>query len=155
MANGKPKDGKAAALRRDGTLNPRPKDVVDQLFQENEFFDARDLVQVKYEMLRQVRVDKSSVSQSAHAFGLSRPSYYQAQAAFEEAGLAGLAPEKRGPKQGHKLTPEVLEFVEQIRIDQPSLKPAEVVGLIQERFDRHVHPRSIRRALLRQKKKRL
>ena len=155
MANGKPKDGKAAALRRDGTLNPRPKDVVDRLFQENEFFDARDLVQVKYEMLRQVRVDKSSVSQSAHAFGLSRPSYYQAQATFAEAGLAGLAPEKRGPKQGHKLTPEVLEFVEQIRIDQPSLRPAEVAGLIEERFDRHVHPRSIRRALLRQERKRL
>ncbi|HUK16846.1 MAG TPA: helix-turn-helix domain-containing protein [Bryobacteraceae bacterium] len=90
------------ALRRDGTLNPRPKDVVDRLFHENEFFDAKDLVQVKYKMLRQVRIDKSSVSQSAHAFGLSRPSYYQAQAAFAGAGLAGLVPEKRGPKQGHK-----------------------------------------------------
>jgi hypothetical protein len=87
MANGKPKDGKLAALRRAGTLNPRPKDVADRLFQENEFFDARDLVQVKYEMLRQVRVDKSSVSQSAESFGFSRPSYYQAQAAFEEADM--------------------------------------------------------------------
>ena len=155
MANGKSRDGKTAALRRAGTLNPRPKDVVDRLFHENEFFDAKDLVQVKYEMLRQVRVDKSTVSQSAHAFGLSRPSYYQAQAAFAEAGLAGLVPEKRGPKRGHKLTPEVLEFIKQTRIDQPSLKPAAVAGLIEERFERRVHPRSIRRALLRQEKKRL
>lgn len=103
-------------------------------------------------MLRQVRVDKSSVSQSAESFGFSRPSYYQAQAAFEEAGLAGLVPEKRGPRQGHKLTPEVLEFVKQTRADQPSLKPADVARLIEERFARHVHPRSIRRALLQQKK---
>jgi hypothetical protein len=34
----------------------------------------RDLVQVKYEMLRRVRVDGHSVSQSATGFGLSRPS---------------------------------------------------------------------------------
>jgi transposase len=155
MANGKPKDGKVAALRRTGTLNPRPKDVADRLFQENEFFDARDLVQVKYEMLRQVRVDKTSVSQSADSFGFSRPSYYQAQKAFEEAGLAGLVPEKRGPRQGHKLTPEVLEFVKQARADQPSLKPADVARLIEERFDRRVHPRSIMRALLQQEKKRI
>ena len=155
MANGKPKDGKVAALRRDGTLNPRPRDVTDRLFEENEFFDARDLVQVKYEMLLQVRVDKSSVSQSAESFGFSRPSYYQAQVAFEEAGMAGLVPEKRGPRQGHKLTPEVLEFVKQTRAAQPSLKPTDVARLIEERFDRRVHPRSIRRALIHQEKKRL
>lgn len=155
MVNGKPKDGKAAALRRYGTLNPRPGDVSDRLFQENEFFDARDLVQVKYEMLRRVLVEKLSVSQSAEDFGFSRPSYYEAEAAFEKTGVAGLIPEKRGPKQGHKLSPEVLEFVQKRRAEQPSLKAADIAHLIAERFDCHVHPRSIRRALLQQEKKRL
>jgi hypothetical protein len=45
---------KTQALRQSGTFNPRPQDVRDELFQEKEFFDARDLVQVKYEMLRRV-----------------------------------------------------------------------------------------------------
>jgi len=89
MAGRKGEDGKRAALQRQGTLNPRPQDVTDPLFQEHEFFDARDLVQVKYEMLRRARLDKASVSRSASAFGFSRPSFYQAQKDFARDGLPG------------------------------------------------------------------
>jgi hypothetical protein len=63
------KQSKRDALKRHGTLNPDPAVVTDALFQTGNFFDADDLVQVKYEMLRRVRVDKQSVSQSASAFG--------------------------------------------------------------------------------------
>ena len=42
-------------------------------------------------------------------FGLSRPTFYQAEAAFEQDGLAGLLPQPRGPKSAHKLTPEVMK----------------------------------------------
>ena len=59
MPSRKREDSKRVALQRQGTLNPRPQDVTVPLFQENEFFDARDLVQVKYEMLRRVRLDKA------------------------------------------------------------------------------------------------
>ena len=64
-------------------------------------------------MLRLVEVDKTPISQAAKAFGFSRPSFYQAQDAFEQAGLAGLLPQKRGPRSGHKLTPELMSFVAQ------------------------------------------
>jgi hypothetical protein len=73
MPSGIKQDGKQAALRQNGALNPHPQHVTDRLFQENEFFDARDLVQVKYEMLRRVRVERAPVSQSAAAFGFSPP----------------------------------------------------------------------------------
>lgn len=98
------KQSKRDALKRQGTLNPNPAIVTDALFQTGDFFDAEDLVQVKYEMLRRVRVDNQSVSQSASAFGFSRPTYYQAEEDFQRDGLSGLLPEKRGPRQGHKLT---------------------------------------------------
>ena len=49
-----PPDPKSLALRQQGCLNPHPERVSDELFQTREFFDARDLVQVKYEMLRRV-----------------------------------------------------------------------------------------------------
>ena len=78
---------KIQALRQSGTLNPRPQQVRDELFQEKEFFDARDLVQVKYEMLRRVSQEGHSISQAAASFGFSRPSFYQAQSAFEAGGL--------------------------------------------------------------------
>jgi len=152
MPSGKKQDSKRAALRQNGALNPRPQDVTDRLFQENEFFDSRDLVQVKYEMLRRVRVERVPVSQSAAAFGFSRPSYYQAQIDFEQEGLVGLIPQKRGPRQAHKLNTEVLDFVVQAQAKQPAPRFGELARRIEERFGFPVHPRSIERALSRRKK---
>ena len=111
------------------------------------------MVQVKYEMLRQVHIDQSSISESAQVFGSSRPSFYQPQAAFQQIGVIGLLPHKRGPQAGHKLTAEVMEFVVQQRTDDPSLLPAQLAEAIQRRFRLQVHPRSIQRRLLRQKKR--
>src|ERR1700756_5975953 len=45
-------NAKEAALAESRTLNPRPEAVHDEQFASSEFFDARDLVQVKYEMVR-------------------------------------------------------------------------------------------------------
>ena len=50
-------DPKVEALRAARTLNPRPEAVGDERFAADGFFDARDVVQVKYEMVRRVRVD--------------------------------------------------------------------------------------------------
>lgn len=145
---------KRQTLRRHGTLNPQPEAVTDPLFHHSDFFDPDDLVQVKYEMLRQVHVDNNSISESARVFGFSRPSFYQAQSAFQQNGVFGLLPHKRGPQGGYKLTTEVMEFVAQQRSDDPSLTPEQLAEAIQKRFRIQVHPRSIQRCLLRQKKRR-
>jgi transposase len=109
-------------------------------------------MQVKYEMLRQVHIDKSSISESAQAFGFSRPSFYQAQAALQKDGVFGLLPHRRGPQAGHKLTAEVMKFVTEQRFADSSLTPEQLAEAIQRRFRIQVHPRSIQRRLLRQKK---
>ena len=152
------KDPKVAALRKEGVLNPAPAKVRDLKFREDEFFDPRDLVQVKYEMLRRVRVDKQAITESAAAFGFSRPSFYQAQFAFEQAGLSGLIPKKPGPRRAHKLSDEVMQFVIALLSSDAALGAADLAHQVQDRFGRKVHPRSIERALARrqaeQKKKR-
>jgi transposase len=147
-----PRQTKRSLLREQGTLNPRPKAVRHESFRDSEFFDSEDLLQVKYEMLRQVDVDKQPISQAAKTFGFSRPSFYQAQAAFQEAGLAGLLPQKRGPRSGHKLTPELMQFVAQLRFAESTISSAQVAERIAQRFNVSVHPRSIDRQLQRQKK---
>lgn len=148
-------DPKTEALRRQSSLNPHPESVTEPLFHGSDFFDARDVVQVKYEMLRRVRVEARPITESAAAFGFSRPSFYQAQSAFELAGLSGLVPKKPGPRRSHKLSAEVVLFLEQLRSEDPSLRPADLAERVLERFDLKVHPRSIERALARPKKKRL
>ena len=154
MGRSKSPPDKLEALRRRGALHPRPQRVHDPLFAENEFFDARDLVQVKYEMLRRVEVEQWPVSRSARVFGLSRPSFYQARTAFRRDGLAGLLPRRRGPRRAHKLSEEVLDFVELLLLEDASLRAPALAERVRERFDVSVHPRSIERALERRQKKR-
>jgi transposase len=142
-------DPKVAALRADRSLNPRPEDVTDEEFGSSEFFDARDLVQVKYEMVRRARVDGVPVSRSAAAFGFSRPSFYQAAAAVDAHGLAGLVPARPGPRRAHKLTEEIVAFARAQRETDPSLRSIDLAARITERFGVSVHPRSVERALAR------
>ncbi len=146
--------GKADTLRQRGCLHPRPEQVSDELFVTSDFFDARDLLQVKYEMLRRVRVDGHSVSQTAANFGLSRPSFYQARALYEAGGLPALLPRKPGPRHAHKLSEEVVEALCEWLDKEPDTDSATMVTLVMERFGVSVHRRSIERALVRRKKKR-
>lgn len=152
MATRDPDDTKRALLARAGTLHPHPEKVTDALFAQNPFFDPLDGLQAKYEMLRRVRVDGDTISRAAAAFGLSRPSYYQAREAFDRDGLLGLLPEKKGPKRAHKLTPEVVDFLRKQLEAEPELGPGELARRLDEQLDVVVHPKSIRRALDRSKK---
>jgi len=145
---------KQDALRQHATLNPRPAGVTHSLFATNEFFDPHDLLQVKYEMLRLVSVDKRSISEAAKSCGFSRPSFYQAQAAFEQHGLAGLIANKPGPRSAHKLTPAVMQFLTEARAADPGVRAEHLAAWVRKRFGVQVHPRSIERQLLRKKKPR-
>ena len=145
---------KAQLLKQHGCLNRRPQLVCDPLFAEHDFFDREDLVQVKYEMLRRVRVDGASVSEAASRFGFSRPSFYAARERFESEGLAGFLPRRSGPQEGHKLSEEVLDFLEEVLGSEvPPPQPSQLVQRVQQRFGVRVHARSIERALDRRRKK--
>ena len=138
---------KAEVLLEEGTLNSVPEKVGDPKFQQGEFFDPRDVVQVKYEMLRRVRMENASVTDAAHEYGVSRPTYYHARANFDEAGVAGLVPKKRGPRGPHKLRGELLAFLEQQVSPGQPIRARELARRVREEFDLDVHPRTIERVL--------
>jgi len=146
-------DSKSRALREHGSLHPRPNQVRDPLFQDSEFFDPRDLTLVKYEMLRRVRVEGRPASEAARAFGFSRVALYQAMAAFQKEGLPGLLARRRGPKAANKLTEAVLEFIDQQRAADNSLRAPQLAAMVQQHLGLSVHPRSVERALARRAKK--
>ena len=148
-----PLDSKGESLRQQGVLNTHPEKVADPLFHDSEFFDPRDLVQVKYEMLRRVRVERASVTEVTLAFGFSRPVFYQAQALYHRTGLPGLIPQRPGPRQAHKLSDLVVDFLLQHRLRDPLLRAPALSELVREHFSIVVHPRSIERALERRRKK--
>jgi transposase len=141
------KHPKTQALREEGTLNPEPEKVRDPKFHDGEFFDARDIVQVKYEMLRRVSVENASVTSATEEYGVSRPTYYQTRASFEEAGIAGLVPRKRGPEGPHKVRGAVLAFIQEKRMEGEPLRARQLAEQIRKKFDLDIHPRTIERAV--------
>lgn len=147
-------DSKTAALRAAGALHPHPEAVQDEAFTRQEFFDRRDRVQVRYEMLRGHRVEGRPVTQLAMAFGVSRQAFYMADAAFAAQGIPGLLPRKRGPTRAHKCTDEVLDFAVRWGAGAETVRGSTLIEAIARRFGVRVHPRSLARALARREKKR-
>src|SRR5260370_27195127 len=114
-----PSDAKLAALAASGTLNRNPQAVRDPWFRSGGFFDPRDLLQLRYEMLRRHRIENLSVAASAELFGLSLPTPYQAHAAFEAGGHGG-APARGGGAGGRpKITPAGAGAARQRRREPP------------------------------------
>ena len=143
-------DPRLASLREQRALHRHPETVQDEAFRSDDFFDPRDLVQVRYEMLRRHRIDGKAVSDVAHSFGVSRQAFYVTDASFRSRGLPGLLPRRRGPRRAHKCTDEILDFVEQLGAGDGK---ATAVEAVRRRFGVTINPRSIERALRRRKKK--
>ena len=154
MKSKQPKNEKLKRLAEKGSLNLKPEQVNDDLFLQHEFFDPCDLMQVKYEMVRRVQSDDWRVSDAAKAFGFSRVSFYQIQKSIEKQGLSGIMPQKRGPKGAHKLSEEVLVFIEDKLNKDDQLKASTLAELIQETFGFSIHVRSVEKVLQHRKKNR-
>jgi len=135
-------------LRRNGSFNHRAERVHANIFADVSFFDAHDLVQVKYEMLRSVEKGGKDVSSAAEEFGFSRVSFYQIKKEFDENGIAGLMPRKRGPKRSRKIADSDVEFA---RTLADSHTKAQIVELLREERNVDISKRTLERKLANKK----
>jgi len=144
---------KSDYLRQHASLHHHPEWVHAPLFLTYTFFDPRDLVQVKYEMLRQVNREQLPVTTATTLFGFSRVTFYQAEHRFAVEGLAGLLPHPKGPRRAYKLSETVLQRLLQILQDEPTLLVEDLQQRLEQDLGLCVHPRSIERVLIRARKK--
>jgi transposase len=131
-------------MRKNGSFNHRAETVNADIFKINPFFDAHDLIQVKYEMLRSVEKDCKDVSSTAGDFGFSRVSFYQIKKEFDENGIAGLVPKKRGPKGSRKITDSDVEFARKL---VGSYTKMQIVALLKEELGVEISKRTLERKL--------
>ena len=146
-------DVKTQALREAGALHPHPEAVRDEAFLSHPFFDPRDRVQVKYEMVRRHRIEGRPVTEVAARFGVSRQAFYEAAAAFAAHGIPGLVPKRPGPKRAHKCTDAVVDYVERWRAGEDVRPDESLTAAVARRFGISIHARSLDRAVVRRKKK--
>jgi transposase len=145
-------DAKLQFLRKQRSFHAGHGKVSDPLFRESGFFDPRDLVLVKYEMLRKVRLEGCSVSTAARLFGLSRTVYYEALWNWQTRGLVGLLAERPGPRGPHKMTEEVVGYLQSLLFERDPISAAALVEHLQRERGIVVHPRTIEKALMQRKK---
>ena len=135
---------KQKVLRRNGSFNHRADKVRANIFANSPFFDAHDIMQVKYEMLRSVERDKIDISSTAETFGFSRVSFYQIKKEFNENGIAGLMPKKRGPKGSRKITDDDVEFARGL---VGIYTKAQIVAILSNERDVEISKRTLERKL--------
>jgi transposase len=138
---------KDETLKRNGSFNNNHENVYAGIFNTVPFFDKRDIVQVKYEMIRAASKKEGSITEIADLYGFSRKSYYQISKAFEADGLCALLPKKTGPKGASKLNPEVLEFIDSFVAGHKNAKSKEISAALEAEKGINVHPRTIYRHL--------
>jgi transposase len=143
---------KALFLAAQKALHLHPERIRDNLFQHGRFFDPNDLVQVRYEMLRRHLVERQSVTEVTQAFGISRQTFYMLLWMFQEGGLCGLLPRKRGPFGAHKCNAAILAFAAARLEECPRRSIPDLVAEIAEKFGVRIHPRTLERRLSRHKK---
>ena len=131
-------------MRRNGSFNHRAQNVTADIFRSSHFFDPHDIVQVKYEMLRAVEKEQRDVSSTSASFGFSRVSFYQTKKEFDENGIAGLIPKKRGPKGSRKLSASDVEFAQQL---VSSHTKAQILSRLKEERGIEVSKRTLERQL--------
>lgn len=133
-------------LRASGTLNSRPERVTDPLFSDSSFFDARDLLQVRYEMIRAYS-KHTPIKELSAQFGMSVSTYTRLRRAYISGGLQALIPAKRGPQGPHKITPEMVEFARNYRIEHGPTSIRDLTDLVNDYFKVSIHFTGLQRAL--------
>jgi len=136
---------KDANMKRNGSFNKNYANVSASIFEASPFFDKRDIVQVKYEMVRAASRGEGSIYEIAAAHGFSRKSYYQTSKAFESGGLCALVPKKTGPKGPTKINCEITAYIEGYYAEHPKAGVNEISEALKEEKGVKVHPRTIYR----------
>ena len=109
--------------------------------------DSRDMIQVKYELLRSVASGEYTITQASEQFGISRESIYKNKAAYEAGGIQALIPKKTGPKGASKLTKQGQDFIDSYILEHPSASASEANAKMREKVGISVHNRTVERYL--------
>lgn len=130
-----------------GALNKKPENVTNHLFNEYNFFDPVDNVQVKYEMLRACQVDKQKVSHVCKEFNYSREAFYVIFRKFRKHGIVGFLEDSRKKKKTIMLNQDIVKMIIQTKFDEPDISGNSLAEKINAKFGTDYKKRAIEKAV--------
>ena len=137
---------KIQRLSETRTLNPDPESVTDPLFANSSFFDPKDLLQVRYEMVRS-HIKETTLKETAARYGMSVATCVRLKRTYREGGLHALIPGRRGPRGPRKITPEMLDFAKEYLEHHGDTSIRTLAKLVSEQFEVSIHFSALHRAL--------
>lgn len=143
--------GKEEILLANGTYNKNYEKVKNKKFLSDPFYDPKDAVQVKYEMLKDAADGSQAVAKIADEFGFSRASFYKIKNAFDSKGLSALVPEKTGPRKPYKLIEFYQDYIDNYIAENPKASSNEIAINLKKDMGIDINKRTIER--YRRKKK--
>ena len=132
-------------LLENGTFNRNYAKVTEHRFISDNFYDPKDLAQVKYEMLRAVRESKVSVDEISVKYGFSRAGFYKVKNSFEKEGLSAFVSNKSGPRSAWKLTKEYQRFIDGCLSENPEASSGEIVSMLKRERGLEISKRTVER----------
>ena len=108
-------------LEQEGLINPKPERVSHPLFETLNFFDPRDLPQVRYEMIRAARVENITVAKACKLFGFSREYFYKLERSFMVRGYVALLGSTMGRRPIIALNQEIVNFIVHRKVEQSTI----------------------------------
>ena len=143
--------GKKETLVANGTYYQRYLSVKKQGFRVGGFYDPMDIVQVKYEMIREAQDSGRTIGEVAEDFGFSRTAYYDIKEGFDTNGMLAFIPEKKGPRGQYKLTEPLRKFIDEYAARHPRARAAEILGAVISEKGVEISKRTIERYLAKKK----
>jgi transposase len=137
-------------LLENGTFNRYYSKVTESRFINDDFYDPRDLAQVKYEMLRIARESQESIGEIIVKFGFSRAGFYKIKKAFEREGFSSFVSNKSGPRSSWKLTDEHRCFIDDYISKKPHASSNEIAAALKAERGLEISKRTIERYRSRQ-----
>lgn len=138
---------KEERLKESNTYNPKCDKVTACDFIENEVMDSRDLLQVRYEIVRAIEYDNKPVKEICSEFGVSASTARRYVRNLKEGGLIALVPEQKGPSGPTKLSKDAADFIDTYLKNNPKASGGKVHNALENRLHPGISKRTVERYL--------
>ena len=113
-------------LRATQTFNTNYAKINDPIFQRSGIMDPRDLLLVRFELVRSLELDGKPIEEVCSQYGISPCTARRYVRDMKERGLIALVPEKRGPNGPSVMTDEIANYIDKYLTDHPKASAGKV-----------------------------